>query len=179
MKGGPSRTRRGASSTCKTFVMEMAEDKKAILAAQNGNIGAFHRLVFQFDADILGLAMRIAASEQDARRLYRETMLRIYEELPGFQFECPFHNWVGRHFSTVSLNYLKRKRVARPDAIEAALDALLPRERMAVELKHYQWDSLQTIGEMLGTTEKAAGKALVRGIRKLGTKSNEHNPANS
>lgn len=145
----------------------MIEDKTLIVAAQSGSIGAFRRLVCDYDADILGLAMQIAASEQEARGLYLETMLRIHKELPGFQFECAFYVWICRHFSAVSLDYLRRKRAARPEAIDAALDALTPRERMAVELKHYRSESLETIGEMLGMTKEAAGNALVRGVRKL------------
>ena len=142
-------------------------------------MGAFRRLVFDYDAAILALALRIAASDREARRLYLETMLRIHQELPHFQFECAFYIWICRHFSAVSLDYLRSKRVVHPDFVDAALDALTPRERMVVELKHYQRESLETIGEMLGMSGEVASNALVRGMHKLRMRFNEHNPIDS
>jgi len=38
--------------------------------------------------------------------------------------------------------------------VEAALEALSPRERMVFEMRHYQGMRLRTIGEALGTTEE-------------------------
>lgn len=142
-------------------------------------MGAFRRLVFDYDAEILALALRIAGSEPEARRLYLDTMLRIHQELPHFQFECAFYIWICRHFSAVSLDYLRSKRAVRPGTVDAALDALTPHERIVVELKHHRWESLETIGEMLGMSGRAASNALVRGMHKLGMRLNEHNPINS
>jgi hypothetical protein len=125
--------------------MVTAEERTVILAAQNGSINAFRRLVFNFDADILRLGMRIAASDEDARCLYLDTVLKIHEELPGFQFECAFYIWVCRHFSAVSSDYLKSKRAPGPGVIDATLNKLTPRKRLAVELKNCLRESLQII----------------------------------
>ncbi len=53
--------------------------------------------------------------------------------------------------------------------IEAALDALSPRERMVFEMKHYQGMKLRAIGEALGTTEDTVKNSLFRATRKLRT----------
>jgi len=150
-----------------------------ILAAQRGSIAAFRRLMFDYDAGILAMAMRIAGSEQEAKRLYLETFLRIHEELPGFRFECAFHFWVARHFTAVLVEYLRPKRTVGTGGIDAAIDELTPRERLVIELKHYQRETLDTIGEILGVTKEAAGGALVRGMRRLCGSLDEHNSVGS
>lgn len=159
-------------------MMVAKKEKMLMHAAQGGSVAAFYRLVCDYDAAILALAIRITASEPEARRLYRRTMLMIYENLAGFRFECAFYTWVYRHVSAVSMDYLKRRTRANSAAIDGTLESLTPHERMVVELKHYQRASLKTIGEMLSTTEEAARNALVRGIQKLGMRFNEHDPVN-
>jgi RNA polymerase sigma-70 factor (ECF subfamily) len=54
--------------------------------------------------------------------------------------------------------------------VEAALQALSPRERMVFEMRHYQGMKLRDIGEALGTTEETAKNSLFRATRKLRTR---------
>jgi RNA polymerase sigma-70 factor, ECF subfamily len=51
--------------------------------------------------------------------------------------------------------------------VEAALQALSPRERIVFEMRHYQGMKLRDIGEALGTTEETAKNSLFRATRKL------------
>lgn len=51
--------------------------------------------------------------------------------------------------------------------VEAALQALSPRERMVFEMRHYQGMKLRAIGEALGTTEETAKNSLFRATQKL------------
>jgi RNA polymerase sigma-70 factor, ECF subfamily len=51
--------------------------------------------------------------------------------------------------------------------VEAALQALSPRERMVFEMRHYQGMKLRAIGEALGTTEETAKNSLFRATHKL------------
>jgi RNA polymerase sigma-70 factor (ECF subfamily) len=150
------------------------EEEKLLCAAQVGSAADFQRLVCGYDAAILGLAMRLTASEREARRLYRKAMLSVYENLAVFSFECPFYIWVYRHVCVASMDYLRQKRLPRPGNIDGALVALTPCERMVLELKHYQQESFESIGQMLGVTEEVARNALVRGIQKLDSRLNEH-----
>jgi RNA polymerase sigma-70 factor, ECF subfamily len=53
--------------------------------------------------------------------------------------------------------------------VEAALDALSPRERIVFEMRHYQGMKLRDIGEALGTTEDTVKNSLFRATRKLRT----------
>jgi RNA polymerase sigma-70 factor (ECF subfamily) len=51
--------------------------------------------------------------------------------------------------------------------VEAALQALSPRERMVFEMRHYQGLKLRAIGEALGTTEETVKNSLFRATHKL------------
>src|SRR5437763_16645227 len=51
--------------------------------------------------------------------------------------------------------------------INHALEKLTPRERMVLELKHYQGLKLRTVGEILNTTEETAKNTLFRATQKL------------
>lgn len=51
--------------------------------------------------------------------------------------------------------------------VEAALQALSPRERMVFEMRHYQGMKLRDIGEALGTTEETVKNSLFRATRKM------------
>jgi RNA polymerase sigma-70 factor (ECF subfamily) len=53
--------------------------------------------------------------------------------------------------------------------VEAALQALSPRERMVFEMRHYQGMKLRAIGEALGATEETVKNSLFRATRKLRT----------
>lgn len=53
--------------------------------------------------------------------------------------------------------------------VEAALQALSPRERVVFEMRHYQGMKLRAIGEALGTTEETVKNSLFRATRKLRT----------
>lgn len=53
--------------------------------------------------------------------------------------------------------------------VEAALEALSPRERMVFEMRHYQGMKLRAIGEALDTTEETVKNSLFRATRKLRT----------
>jgi len=51
--------------------------------------------------------------------------------------------------------------------VEAALQALSPRERVVFEMRHYEGMKLRAIGEALGTTEETVKNSLFRATRKL------------
>ena len=53
--------------------------------------------------------------------------------------------------------------------VDAALQALSPRERMVFEMRHYQGMKLRAIGEALGTTEETVKNSLFRATHKLRT----------
>lgn len=147
------------------------EESDLIRAAQEGKTGAFHQLVRHYDGEILRLALGITGCPEEARAIYQESFLRIYHGLGDFQFDCAFGTWVYRIVTEICLERLRDTQraphSAAGDQIENALDRLTPRERLVLELAHNQKMKLDTVGEVLQTSEESARKALSRATLKL------------
>jgi RNA polymerase sigma-70 factor (ECF subfamily) len=86
-----------------------------IRAAQNGDHGAFEQLVRAYDQSVLGLAMNLLRSPEDARDVYQEAFLRVYRNLHAFRFDCGFHTWLHRIVTNICLDQLRKRKVRKED----------------------------------------------------------------
>jgi RNA polymerase sigma-70 factor (ECF subfamily) len=145
-------------------------EEKLIQAAQNRNLQAFQQLVHGFDRPMLHLALRITGTEQAARSLYCESMLKLYTSLTTVEFQRPLSLCAYRIVANLCLEYL---RTARPNDVGAqscgscGLTTLSPRERVVFELRHYAGLDLRTVGLVLDTTEEVTRNVLLRARQKL------------
>jgi RNA polymerase sigma-70 factor (ECF subfamily) len=97
------------------------DDSALVVRAQAGDRLAFEELVHRYDRDVLGLALSILRSAEDARDVYQEAFLKIYRNLHRFRLDCSFYTWLYRIVTNVCLDHLRRRR-SRPEdqAPEAA-----------------------------------------------------------
>jgi RNA polymerase sigma-70 factor (ECF subfamily) len=82
-----------------------------IRAAQRGDQDAFEQLVRVYDQSVLGLAMNLLRSPEDARDVYQEAFLRVHRNLHSFRFDCSFHTWLYRIVTNICLDQLRRRKV--------------------------------------------------------------------
>ena len=139
------------------------DESVLIRQAQAGQREAFAELASHYDRSILGLALRLAGSEQEAVRLYQHALIRAYRELHSYNFRCSFFIWIYTIVGKTCLEFLEHK----PASTELNLGQLSARERMVVELKHCFGLKLETIAAILGIPELAARNALVRAMLTL------------
>src|SRR6266851_5228588 len=173
------------------------EEAELIRAVQQGDQSAFEALVRSYDQSVLGLAMNLLRSPEDARDAYQEAFLRVYKNIHSFRFDCSFYTWLYRIVTNICLDHLRKRKIRKEDPamvetsdgmmedrpagdperslwnrqlssrIFRALEQLTPRERMVFELRHYQGMRLRAIGEILDTTEEAAKNCLFRATQKM------------
>jgi len=164
------------------------QDGSLIREAQGGNQAAFAQLMQTYDQAVLQLALRLTGSERDAQEIYREAFLKVYKKLDRFRFECAFATWIYRIVTNVCLDHLRRNRgrlnelsdvgpgnnpgLRLPDQelsmqILRALKRLTPRERMVFDLKHFQGLKLQSVSEILNTSEASVKMIFFRASRKV------------
>ena len=107
-----------------------ADDATLIRAAQRGDHDAFARLVHAHDESVLGLAMNLLRSAEDARDVYQEAFLRVYRNLDRFRFDCSFDTWLYRIVTNLCLDQLRKRKVRReePAVVEAGDGG--PQDRM-------------------------------------------------
>src|SRR5438270_10036430 len=69
------------------------EEAELIRAVQQGDQSAFEALVRSYDQSVLGLAMNLLRSPEDARDAYQEAFLRVYNNINCFRLDCSFFTW--------------------------------------------------------------------------------------
>src|ERR1700704_377057 len=69
------------------------DEAELIRAVQQGDQFAFEALVRSYDQSVLGLAMNLLRSPEDARDAYQEAFLRVYKNIHSFRFDCSFYTW--------------------------------------------------------------------------------------
>jgi len=90
--------------------MERDEETEWILAAQNGDIGAFGKLAAKYQNMIFTLAKRILNNKHDAEDLSQEVLIKLFKSLPQYKAQAAFGAWVYRITYNESLNKIRKKK---------------------------------------------------------------------
>jgi len=98
------------------------EEAELIRAVQQGDQSAFEALVRSYDQSVLGLAMNLLRSPEDARDAYQEAFLRVYKNIHAFRFDCSFYTWLYRIVTNICLDHLRKRKIRReePALLETA-----------------------------------------------------------
>lgn len=86
------------------------EENNLILAAQKGDTGAFERLIYKYDRNVLGIAYTFINSSEDAKDIYQEVFLRVFKGIKKFEFRSEFSTWLYRITANVCLTYRAQKK---------------------------------------------------------------------
>ena len=102
------------------------EETELIRAVQQGDQSAFEALVRSYDQSVLGLAMNLLRSPEDARDAYQEAFLRVYKNIHSFRFDCSFYTWLYRIVTNVCLDHLRKRKIRReePASVETGDGAI-------------------------------------------------------
>jgi RNA polymerase sigma-70 factor (ECF subfamily) len=91
------------------------EEAELIRAVQRGDQTAFEALVRSYDQSVLGLAMNLLRSPEDARDAYQEAFLRVYKNIHSFRFDCSFYTWLYRIVTNVCLDHLRKRKIRKEE----------------------------------------------------------------
>src|ERR1700694_2201989 len=94
------------------------EEGELIRAVQQGDQSAFEALVRSYDQSVLGLAMNLLRSPEDARDAYQEAFLRVYRNIHSFRFDCSFYTWLYRIVTNICLDHLRKRKIRREEAAQ-------------------------------------------------------------
>ncbi len=86
------------------------QDAELILKAQQGDFTAFEQLVYRYDKQVLTMAARFVRSSDDAKDIYQEVFLRVYQGLRRFKMQSEFTTWLYRITTNVCLTHRSRKK---------------------------------------------------------------------
>jgi RNA polymerase sigma-70 factor (ECF subfamily) len=144
-----------------------AAEVSLLREAAAGSVKAFLRLVRAYDGAVLNLAVRVADSEEHARRVYREVFVELHHDLGSIE-PGTLRTHIYRLAAQVCLKHLQqgsaygREHTSGPGSLDRALRTASPRDRIVFELRHYERLGLHEVSEMLDISAAAAKAAFVR-----------------
>ena len=105
---------------------EGADDRDAILAAQNGDRSAFDRLVERHQRDIYRLCYRYVNNHEDASDLAQDSFLKAYRAIARFRGDSAFSTWLYRIAVNTCLNFRAARRMVQEELSESLADPKAP-----------------------------------------------------
>lgn len=85
-------------------------DSELIEQTVNGNIPAFEQLIFRYDETVLTIASHFTNNSEDAKDIYQEVFIRVYNGLVKFQSRSEFSTWLYRITTNVCLTHKAKKK---------------------------------------------------------------------
>lgn len=169
----------------------MDDSDEALMARiGRGDEAAFRALSRRHLASVVALARHIVRNSADAEDIAQEAMLRVWTHAPRWQPLASFRTWLTRIVVNLCLDRKRRvtplpldvagdpadntpgveQQLEASEAdrrVNAAIDALPPRQRAAIALTYRDGLSNAEAAEALGTSVSALETLLVRAKQKL------------
>ena len=176
---------------------ENASDGELVTRTRAGQRDAYGELVRRHQTAVYNIAYRLVGERQTALDLAQEAFVRAFTALDSFDRARPFAPWLYRIATNAALNWLERKRVPtvpieRKDAdraleipdvsneperivlaaeqnarVRRAILDLPPRQRVVIELRHFQELSYEEIAKALGIPLSDVKSDLFRARQRL------------
>lgn len=169
-----------------------------VVAARDGDQGAFEQLVALTHRDTYNLAFRLTGHAEDARDITQEAYLRAYRSLHTFRGDSRFTTWLYRITANCATSHLGRRRRHRHEPLDeehniadvgtegdpessaaalelrervsAAVEHLPPKLRAVVVLRDVYELPHEAVAEALGISSNAAKVRLHRARHRLRTR---------
>jgi len=178
----------------------MDKDAELMLRLKNGDISCFEALMRKYKKQVMNIIYRFIGDENEAEDLAIEVFLRLFESAKIYRVKAKFSTYLYRITVNLCINELKKKRRhkvislnalntpissgpsfsplsileqrERDALIKKMIDALPPRQRMALILQIYEELSYREISKVLACSIKSVERLLYRAKlnlrRKLG-----------
>lgn len=168
------------------------DDAYLVARAQDGYLDAFEILVQRHGDQAYLLAFRLLNDREAARDVTQDALIAAWRALPRFRRNSEFRTWLYRIVTNKSLSYLARHASARSAtepmievsdpapgpadstldrartaAIQRAIAALPPPQRVPLILHEYQRLTYEQIAEITSSTIPAVRSQLFRARRAL------------
>ncbi len=137
------------------------DDTELIQKAQEGDFSSFEQLVFRYDKEVLTIAARFVRNSDDAKDIYQEVFLRVFQGLRRFKMQSEFSTWLYRITTNVCLTHRsRRKRSAHvslddehderegephPGAVAVSEDPLPDEHAIAAEISIFVRDAIELL----------------------------------
>ena len=170
---------------------DTGEETSLLARVAAGESEAFRGLVDRHLPTVLAIARRMLRDDAEAEDVAQETMLRLWRNAAGLELgPHGVRPWLRRVASNLCIDRVRARRntsvveeVPEESApptqvrhlverelgvrVDAALQALPERQRLAITLFHYEGMSQIEVGDVLGISDEAVESLLARARRTL------------
>jgi len=88
----------------------MAEDKRLIKLAKNGDVTAFEKLIEIYQSKVYNLAYKMFGNPEDASDLAQEALIKIFKNISTFKEESQFSTWIYRIAYNLYVDELRKRK---------------------------------------------------------------------
>jgi len=132
--------------------------------AKGGDVGAFEKLVRQYDRQLFRIANHITQNREDAEDVVQDAFLKAYEKLDQFQGNSKFYTWLVRIAVNESLMRLRKRRTGKMVSIDE--DVQTDEGSMPRDLADWSPDPESLYGQSeMGEILKKVIQGLPQGFR--------------
>lgn len=178
--------------------MNDSSDEELLTLYASGDQSAARELMLRHAPRVLALATRMLRDVNEAEDVTQEAMLRLWKIAPDWRTgEAKISTWLYRVASNLCTDHLRKRRgvgldqapeiadetpmvetqlmtADRGEALRIAVDRLPERQRLAINLRHFQELANPEIAEILETSVEAVESLLSRGRRTLAADLEKH-----
>src|SRR4051794_1024596 len=86
------------------------DDRSLVEGVLAGDKQTFVDLINQYEGLVLHIVTPLVGVNEDREDICQEVFLKVYRNLPSFQFRSSLATWIGRIAYNASINYVKKKR---------------------------------------------------------------------
>ena len=86
------------------------KEDELIAKVQNGDVGAFTKLVNRYSEQVLTLAYRIVSSREDAEDIAQKVFVKVYQGINRFRGDASFSTWLYTIVKNECYSHLRKKR---------------------------------------------------------------------
>lgn len=168
--------------------LKALDDFKLINEALAGNMNAFGDIVNKYESMVAKIIIPMLGNSYDADDIGQETFIRLYKSLDKFKGESQLGTYLARIAINLSLNEIKKRSQHRnltldnnnelpnvenerskdiTDMVNSSLEALDPKFRSVIVLRHIQGFSTKETATILNLPLGTVLSRLSRGQNKL------------
>lgn len=86
-------------------------DKVIVTNILNGNTQSFALVVNNTEKLVTHIVRKMTTNEDDQKDLVQDIYLKVYKNLPGFQFKSKLSTWIANIAYNTTVNYLQKKKI--------------------------------------------------------------------
>ena len=85
------------------------EDQELVARTQDGDAGAFDKLVIKYTPRLYGLVYNMTSNHEDTNDLLQDIFAKAYKAIRGFRGKSSFYTWIHSIGVNMTINFLKKR----------------------------------------------------------------------